>query len=631
MTTSGFVQADDRPDRTGKDEDKGDEDARLLPFETFSVLSEEGDVPMENSGGAKQPRRRTGWLHGPSPPRRQAIRPLFPTFQQLPLRYLHRFAPTTGRKLAGFALLLLVWFCAFVVPLGIVRGPLKDSEGRDVVSLDCLDTFWQRKNLCGLDGVNCQPFTNLTFAFRCPASCASVGVLLNPRAVGPIEVNYRPLVVGNEIYRGDSFICASAQHAGIITDDSTGCGRVTLVGQHANFPSVERNGIESIPFDSYFPLSFKVSRTELGYVQPHARFLVISSLYTVILSLFATSPSLFFFPTFISGFMHVAFESDPPTATFHNTSVLPDQISLFVERLLPALFCAVIIFRTCIKRTLSGLDAQIEKTILWVGGFWFGLLSNHTILGWLPIQRLTTPHDPEQQPGTKLSLAIILIILLLITCKQSYHLRLEGRLLPYLRLNALFLTAILITMSIPTFHLRLHHYLIALLLLPGTSLQTRPSLLYQGFLTGLFIHGVAKWGFASVLQTDAAAAAAAALREDSFANSLLPTIGTPWIPLDIPTRKFPNITLSWGLPPASSEADMAGISILINDVERLRHFFDFSNDDGARAFTWARDVALELELPEYFRWAFIRRDGLALDYSRASTWFANGSWYPAYL
>src|SRR5690606_15444012 len=130
----------------------------------------------------------------------------------------------------------------------------RDGAGDLVVNVDCVETLWPR-NRCGVDGERCLPFSNVSLPFRCPADCRSVQVL-NPRPVGPEEVNYRPLVVGGSPYRGDSFICGAAIHAGVVSDAYGGCGRVTRVGEHIGFASSESNGVESIAFDSYFPLSY---------------------------------------------------------------------------------------------------------------------------------------------------------------------------------------------------------------------------------------------------------------------------------------------------------------------------------------------------------------------------------------
>ncbi|RMZ79573.1 hypothetical protein DV736_g6679, partial [Chaetothyriales sp. CBS 134916] len=610
-------------DHTGTDGSLGCEDgerlcsrndeeaARLLPTEHF-------DIEDNNETVADPAKRRWmctwQWLAGPAEPRRQKVKPFLPSIQRLPIQVVDRLISKTKYRVVAFATFLLLWAAAFV-PLLLAGGRLaRDNSDMPVVNLDCIDSFWGSKNACGPDGVDCQPFSELSFAFRCPPGCAAVQ-LLNPRAIGPVEVIYRPLVVGTEVYRGDSWVCASAIHAGVFSDGSGGCGRVSLAGHHSAFSGVEgRGGMRSIAFDSYFPLSFTISEEPGGACQGESRgvLLLVSLLFTAMLSLCTTSPSLIFFATMTAGLIHVDFVSDPPEASFHNISVLPDRTSKFAERFLPAAFCLVVLYRTCVRPTLVGLDAQFEKTLLWLGGFWFGALSNYTF-GWLPIQRLTA-HDLEQQPGAQASLAVILIILALIVAQQIHFLWLEGRLIQYLALYGLFLAGVLICLAIPSVKLRLHHYIIALLLLPGTSMQTRPSLLYQGILLGLFVNGIARWGFASVLETPDA------LRGDGTFGSLTPVVSIPSISLATVSDAVSNISFTWEPPPAS--AHINGISVLVNDVERLRRFFA-PGGTSSMNFMWTR--LANLHLPEYFRFAF-SRDGLTLDYTRAGTWVANGTW-----
>jgi len=82
--------------------------------------------------------------------------------------------------------------------------------------VDCTSVYWTENAGCGLDGQGCTPFDNSTFDFRCPAQCNSV-VLQNPRAVGNLQVDFVPFIVGggdeSKTYRGDSFICAAATQA----------------------------------------------------------------------------------------------------------------------------------------------------------------------------------------------------------------------------------------------------------------------------------------------------------------------------------------------------------------------------------------------------------------------------------
>jgi hypothetical protein len=551
------------------------------------------------------------WVRGPANPRRFTIEPLFPQVQHAPIALLDKYLP---RKLhRAFAVLAYfgLWILTFAL---VMRQGLVASEvaqwGRPV-SIGCGSTYWGSGNSCGLDGIDCRPFTDGGFLFRCPANCASYQVL-NPHAVGDQEVVYRPLVVGGPplsgdgpaVYRGDSFICGSAVHSGVVSNADGGCGVVKLIGTQRDFNSTSSNGITSVGFDSYFPLSFTF---EPG-ISCEARdmrwpLLAVSVVFTVVFSLFVTSPALFFFPIFSVLYWTVGLATDTPSYT--------DVPSLFTRELgnfLPAMFVAWVMYdKMGIRRTLKGLTAQIEKTVLWLGGAWVGALTNYT-LDFIPIQRLT-PHDLNQQPGARAALAIIIIILVVIAAAQVWFFRQEARLIRYLKLYTLLGLGLIICAVLPDLNLRIHHYILALLLLPGTSLQTRPSLLYQGLLVGLFVNGIARWGFDPLLQT------AFSLRGDAPMETPLPSILEPVIALGEPN---PNITFTWE-PPPGSEYD--GISVLVNDVERFRSYFD----DGSSVtnLTWTRDANLQAN--EYFRFAWMQGSTRG-DYTKAGKWDALGQW-----
>lgn len=551
------------------------------------------------------------WAKGPNPPHIHTIKPLFPHIQETPIRLLDKYAPKRRHRIT----LLIAFYSCWIFTFAMVmrQGTIAtEIEGWGVpVNIGCGNTYWVPGNRCGLNGNDCRPFNGGGFAFRCPANCRSHQVL-NPHAVGTQEVNYRPLVIGGPssdddvtpVYRSDSFICGSAIHAGIIDNTKGGCGVVSLVGAHHNYESSKRHGIESIGFDSNFPSSFTFhSGTTCKAKDARWPLLFVSLTFTILLSLFTTSPGVFFFSIFTGLFAHVGLASDPP-----NHDSMAGLISNILGKFLPAAFCAFVMYEYMgVRRALSGLTAQIEKTILWLGACWVGALSNYTF-EWLPIQRLNK-HDLEQQPGAKLALAIIIILLTLIVIKQVFFFRREGRLIRYLGIYGIFLGGILLSLTLPGLSLRIHHYILALLLLPGTSMQTRPVLLYQGILVGLFINGIARWGFDSVLQTPAA------LQGDAQHGSKLPKILPPTITLG---QNVSTISFSWLPPPEPFD----GISVLVNDVERFRGYTDegFTSDS---KFEWKKDLAINE--PEYFRFAYMQ-GSQSWDYTKAGVWNADGSW-----
>lgn len=597
------------------------------------------------------------------------IEPVLPVVQHAPIQLLDKLLdrlpgskddPIKSRirwrrgLLAG---LLGIWLLAFALVMrrGIVAGEMADWGIPG--DIGCGNTYWVPGNMCGLDGSACRPFDGSGFAFRCPATCGGYQVL-NPRAVGDKEVVYSTLVVGgpnsgangtDHIYRGDSFICSAAIHAGVINNAAGGCGVVRLVGRQTNFAASKNNGIQSIEFDSFFPLAFTFEQGVGCPGQQDARWplLAVSVTFSTVLSLFVTSPAAFFFSIFTGLFWHVGLASDPPPH-----ASIPALISNIVGKFLPAALVAWVIFDVmAVRRTLTGLTAQIEKTMLWLGGCWVGSLNNYTFDG-IPIQRLT-PHDLAQQPGAKAALAIIITLLLSIAASQIWYFRREGRLRQYLKLYILFISGLVLCMALPGLKLRIHHYIVALLLLPGTSMQTRPALLYQGILVGLFINGIARWGWDSLLQT------AAALQDDSQLNSPLPTLLEPVIRLANTTvataieaavdgatnllssetllagvltaaANTSSISFSWQPPPGPR---YDGISVLVNDVERYRGYFDdlVEADDtnhGVATFTWERpaDVAAA-GVDEYFRFGYMEGSQTD-DYTRAGIWTAEGAWVP---
>lgn len=564
-------------------------------------------VPVSTRRAMKELAR---WAEGPEPPHIHSITPLLPWIQEAPIRILDCYLPKRGHKIILLVTFYLCWIFTFALVMRESAFATEIEGYGTPGNIGCGNTYWVPGNRCGLNGNDCRPFNGSGFAFRCPANCANHWVL-NPRAVGAQEIVYRPFVIGGAssnnkapIYRGDSFICGAAIHAGIIDNAKGGCGVVSLVGEHSNYPSSDRHGIKSVGFDSNFPSSFTFHLGSTCQAKD-ARWslLFVSLTFTILLSLFTTSPGIFFFSIFTGLFAHVGLASDPP-----NHSSIAGLMSNIIGKFLPAGFCAFIIYRYMgVRRALQGLTAQIEKTILWLGGCWIGALSNYTF-EWIPIQRLNA-HDLKQQPGAKLALAIIIVVLVIIVIKQVFFFRREGRLIRYLGIYGIFLSGILVSLLIPGLSLRIHHYILALLLLPGTSMQTRPALLYQGILVGLFINGIARWGFDSVLQTPYE------LQGDAPHNSKLPIVSRPIIKLN---GNASTILFSWLTPPDPFD----GISVLINDVERFRGYTDEGLASDKR-FVWTKASAEDE--PEYFRFAYME-GSQSWDYTKAGIWNADGSW-----
>ncbi|KAI0513245.1 hypothetical protein F5B22DRAFT_647791 [Xylaria bambusicola] len=592
-------RADDSPPPLFMQDQQGRRRLKWVPYPPRKILDE----------CVKWVKSRPEWAKGPDPPKIHKINPLFPQIQHAHLRLFDRVLPEKRHRLW----LLFAYVGAWIITFALVFWQSQNAskiEGWGMPSaISCGTSYWNKNDGCGLDGVNCRPFDNTGFAFRCPANCGNYRAL-NPRAVGTQEIVYAPLIVGgppdpsndlNPVYRGDSYICGAAIHSGIISSSQGGCGVVSLIGEQRDYVASKRHGIESFAFDSNFPLSF----TFLPGIECDAKdvrwsLFAISVTFTAVLSLFTTSSAAFFFTTFIITFWQVGLASDRPL----NGAFAP-LFSNLLGKFLPAMFCAWVFYdKMGVRRILRGLTAQVEKTILWLGACWTGALTNYTFDA-IPISRLTG-HDLNQQPGAIVALSFILFILVVIIIFQAWDFQQEGRFIRYLKLYALLLVAILVALPLPGLELRLHHYILALLLLPGTSIQTHYSLVYQGLLVGFFVNGIARWGFDPVLQTQAA------LLGDGQLGSALPTLLPPIIN-DSPA----SITFKWETP---SSPDYMGISILVNDVERFRGYF---GEKGSDEFVWTRDNSSALN--EYFRFAYVLNTSTG-DFTKAGTWNAALDW-----
>ena len=433
-------------------------------------------------------------------------------------------------------------------------------------------------------------------------------------------VNYRSPVIGggdSGIYRGDSHVCSAAIHAGVISQSKGGCGRVRRTGEWSNYTGVEQNGISSIEYLSDFPMSFTFDRLEDSSSKElkcggDARWPLFgfSVAVSVLLSLCVTSPVAFYSSIFFMVYFQDALVSDAP--------YFPDYyevVSTALGRFLPTAFVGVVIYRYCVKRTLTSLDAHWSKTILWLGGCWVAALNSDTF-DKIPISRLT-PHDIRQQPGAVAALITIVAILLLITIGQVVAFRNEGRLITMLKVYTCMALCLLALLVVPHMQLRLHHYILGLVFVPGTSLQTRPSLLYQGLCVGLFVNGIARWNYDSILQTPAS------LLGDAEKGTVLPQLTVPVI--------FSNQTLSFDFSDRL-HPDVDGISVLVNDVLRFRAFRpseagDLDNNTQIEAFNWTRRVDGH---PEYFRFGFVETNTMGGvgydDFTDPAVWEVNGDW-----
>lgn len=570
------------------------------------------------------------WVKGPNPPRVLKIDPYFPKIQHAPLKLLDRYAPKQKHRAGLLIGFYAIWFLIWSLLLkqhsgsGFIKGYGKPSN------LWCGASFWNANNGCGLNGNRCRPFSAAHMTFRCPANCIQTE-LLNPYVVGNKTVQYTTLVIGGPdpanpdslaYYRADSFICQAAIHAGVISSSTGGCGVATLTGAKPMFHASEKNGIKSIGFPSTFPRSYTFQNLSRSQAQcpSDSRWgiFAVTAVALTLLSLFTTSPATFFFSTFLITIFQVGLVSDPP-----NKSDFYELLSTLFACLLPATFISFVLYRFCARPLLTDLTAQVEKTVLYLGACFIGALNNYTFAPLIPIQRLT-PHDLSQ-PGAPLALGCIVAIISAIIVAQIHYIRVSGNMPKYLGIYASIGFGLVILVSLPGLRLRIHHYILALVFMPGTAFRTRPSLIYQGLLLGLFINGVARWGFASIVQTPAALGESPSQSPGNGGGAWWGA-RAPNVTATVSSDRS-NITFDWGEMPREKGID--GVSILINEVERWKGYTDeelYWDDtsvtlgrrrerdpgsvDGMKSWDW--DVSGQSEGVEDERGAVDRENGFSL-------------------
>ncbi|KAI0040436.1 hypothetical protein FA95DRAFT_869752 [Auriscalpium vulgare] len=469
--------------------------------------------------------------------------------------------------------------------------------------ISCTSTFWYANNGCGLDGQDCQPFDATTFDFRCPADCGRV-FLHNPRTVGGQQLVYKPLIVGGgdeeHTYRGDSFICAAAIQAGLIGDKRGGCGTARLVGTFANFLPHVAHGLESIGFPTTFPLSFRFEESapfqqcsDIG-----TEVLILNAIVTALLFIvLRPDPVVLFWCLVCIGYWHVTLFSQP-------RSQPPDLAGAF-GTFLPALFICYAFWRLAFRFVLPvfAVKLPVEGALWYLGPYWITVLYNSTF-DRLPIDRLLVS-DITARPGGMAALLVISVLLVGIIGNQMRVIRRTGWLPYYLAWHAAGLLVTVGLALVPGLTLRIHHYIIAMMLVPGTAFPTRLSAVYQGLLLGMFLNGAAAWGFDSILQT------AEQLRRDAPLGSELPAFLTNSTTFNasIPLHEQ---AITWAAPEGDGGWD--GFALLIDDVERYV----------GGAFSYSLS-ALEVGLPHFFRLAATKA-GRTGDFTKAATLWPNGTW-----
>ncbi|KAL7420916.1 hypothetical protein Q5752_004870 [Cryptotrichosporon argae] len=542
---------------------------------------------------------------GPSRPRR----PAHPT-SQLAFAYT---AP--GRSLAStpvnprvlnisrklrlhYALVpfLALWATGFVL---LVREQYYLSSSPTLI--DCDAALWDDwpPDTCGVNGTGCVSELEAG-RYRCPGGCDAVD-LGNPRWIGDESVNGVPLVIGggdaDHTYRADSWVCAAGVHARLVSPTFGGCVTVSPLAYPAgasNYTSKTGGaGLTSIPFLPSFPGAYMLGSTGLsrGCIEYHWIILAyhIACLF-IFTALLSPPPGLLFSLLLVLGYFQVILVSDPP-----NTS--PDWSSI-IGGLPAVLFTGYWIYRVSFAYTLAGfIELPLDVAVFSGAGYWLGIESS-TIFDRLPISTLGYG---SLSAGGVVALVVIIALVVLVVGIQAWSMRKHG-LLQYYFIRYFPLLPICLVLDNLGHGLvfRLHHYVMALAAFPIVSLPNRVSLFFQAFCLGLFLDGIGRWGWDSLVET------ASSLAGDSVTGSPVPTF-----------LNASAATISWTpLNSSLADAGLTAFSLLVDDIL-------WTANATSNSFA-VQDAGLNPSLTHYLRIAYMD-DGTSQDYSDPVTW-ANGGW-----
>lgn len=589
---STFFQDDDQ-DKIDSD---GDETDRMLDYE---YSSSEDNFQKEYPPGVFGTISR--FFDGPESPIEPTVTPVFKSIQQFPATISKRWPYKL--KAGIISCFLLGWGIIFyqLAVHSILQAPYVNGEAIPLLSCSATHAVWKGKNqYCGINGEDCGASDLKEFFFKCPASCKEDSYTWSETAVANYSTIYRPYVIGgNNSYRADSFICASALHHGLAGNNNGFCGRIVFKGPKTNFISeVAGSMIESLPFNSLFPQSYEfdddfyTNYKISGCRDLRMTLISLNIILSVIFGYIVQDGTLFYWVFAIMGFWTVVLGSNPPIERGTGDLIAAELVSLGFRRFLPYMFGCFLIYKTSAAGQLVGLKASLSRCVLWVGGFWISVLENYTFSA-LPVNRLTL-HDINSQRGGWITVIGIAGFILFAAFGQAYIIWRLGKFKKYISVYIAMIMGLVILGTFKNQTLRIHHYIIGLVLLPGVGFKTTPSLLFFGLLFGLYISGVARWDFDSIIQTDAQLNRGDATNIGGLPELLGPVIeyvNTTDV-VATASEKISNIVLQWSdllsdPEGVSSDGQAVGISttttpsndyrkmwngysLIINDVEQYR-------------------------------------------------------------
>ncbi|WWD16411.1 hypothetical protein CI109_100837 [Kwoniella shandongensis] len=506
----------------------------------------------------------------------------------------HKF--TFPRALYPF---LVLWLTVFIL---LIRQQYYHPSSPEI--LGCTAAPWNDwpPDNCGVNGTNClQDLLDMDGKkFRCLGGCKYV-TLGNPRWVGDEKVDKASLLIGGGdkegTYRADSWICAAAIQSSLISSSMGGCVRFHALPFRDGFSTflpLSSHGLHSNSFAPWYPGAFRLSSlSSTGCFDLHFIITGINAFCLFITAIFLSPPPyLLFTILLVLGYFHIVLFSDIPSPT-------PDWSNIFAG-LPPVMMTGYWLWKVSFKHTMLGFRGLTIEQASWQGaGYWIGIESS-TIFARLPITRLG--YDPLDPAGV-VAFAVIVVIVVIVVLIQAWELRRVGLLRYYLIRYLPLIPVIIILVYVPGYTLRIHHYILAIIAIPLLCLPNRISLFSQAFMLGLFLDGVGRWGWASILEQTTT------LIGDGNSGTLIPTF--------FANTTTPNL-LQWShFRTIDPLYNITGYSVLIDDLQHLPNYLNNTLD--------ISQLNLLEGINHHFRVAYIA-NGTSLDFTDPVTRWSNGSW-----
>ena len=351
--------------------------------------------------------------------------------------------------------------------------------------LHCRSTFFRYNTAiggssCGLWGEECLPSTWMPI--RCPALCGySLHDALDTR------------VIGSSTYRADSRICLAAWHAGFIGAGG-GCVDVRVAEGKEEYVKEQRNGIDGLAFDSWFPFSLEFRASSgaknCGYDQTPT-LLVLNVLLLVGFLSLRPSRRLFFWSMITSMWWYCALIAPMDNRSISTSFAYMGRFAYFVvgaEVLLWRFGHAKCTFPDTSNSSsfLHVILIELLPLIATLHWHFLSIFGSYSINGAL--------FQSWEGPMTFLAGLVLLLPLAIGVLRDWYRAKLLFFLLRHVFFVAVLIIVLTLIFSTSGWGLHLHHYFIALFCYVASRGSSKCSALARALCLGALINGLAFWG-----------------------------------------------------------------------------------------------------------------------------------------